>query len=85
MRKRYIPAIIMLIAGAITSILNIVNKVEKLESLKRLLFVLIVFYIVGLIIKAIIAKTVINVPKKENDTNEDIPENKQQEGKPEEK
>ncbi|MGF7144746.1 flagellar biosynthesis/type III secretory pathway M-ring protein FliF/YscJ [Anaerotaenia torta] len=65
MKERYIPALIMLIAGAITSILNIVNKVETAEGLKRLLLVLFLFYIAGLVVKAIIVKTVINAPGKE--------------------
>ncbi len=65
MKERYIPALIMLIAGAITSILNIVNKVETAEGLKRLLLVLFLFYIAGLVVKGIIVKTVINAPGKE--------------------
>ncbi|NLK75684.1 MAG: hypothetical protein GX288_10420 [Clostridiales bacterium] len=57
MRLKYIPAAITLAAGAIISILNIINKVDLTTSLKRLLWVLLVFYIIGLIAKTIIAKT----------------------------
>ncbi len=64
MRERYIPALVMLLAGAITSVLNIVNKIKVEDGLKRLLLVLVIFYFVGLIIKAIIVRTVINAPKK---------------------
>jgi hypothetical protein len=64
MRERYIPPLVMLLAGAITSVLNIVNKVKVEDGLKRLLLVLVIFYFVGLIIKAIIVRTVINAPKK---------------------
>lgn len=54
MKERYIPAFIMLIAGAITSIINIVNQVELVTALKRLLLVIVIFYIIGLIMKAIL-------------------------------
>lgn len=56
MKQRYIPPLIMLIAGALTCILDIINKVELIKSLKRLLIVLIVFYFIGLIAKAVIIK-----------------------------
>ncbi len=64
MRERYIPAFVMLLAGVVTSVLNILNKVQVEDGLKRLLLVLIIFYVVGLIIKAVIVRTVINAPKK---------------------
>ncbi len=65
MKERYIPAFIMLIAGAITSIINIMNKVEVITGLKRLLLVIIIFYILGLIAKVIIKKAFTINPKKE--------------------
>ena len=69
MREKYIPAIIMLIAGTAASIINIINKVELITGLKRLLFVLVLFYIIGLIAKAIIVKTMNAIPK---ETQEEI-------------
>ena len=71
MRERYIPALVMLLAGAITSVLNIVNKLRVEDGLKRLLLVLVIFYFVGLIIKAIIVRTVINAPKKGDEIQEE--------------
>ncbi len=71
MRERYIPAIVMLLAGAITSVLNIVNRVKAEEGLKTLLLVLLIFYFVGLIIKAVIVRTVINAPKKGDEIQEE--------------
>lgn len=65
MRERYIPAFIMLVAGAITSALNIVSKVELVTALKRLLIVIIIFYVIGLIVKAIIHWALIKFAKKE--------------------
>jgi hypothetical protein len=56
MKQKYIPALIMLLAGAVTSILDIINRTPRLESLKKLLLVLILFYIIGLLAKAIIKK-----------------------------
>ncbi len=79
MKERYIPAFIMLIAGAITSIINIMNKVEVITGLKRLLLVIIIFYILGLIAKVIIKKAFTINPKKEE--TEEIQED---EGKPSE-
>ena len=84
MRERYLPALIMLIAGAITCILDISNKTDLLTSLKRLLIVLIVFYIIGLIAKEIIVKTLIAKRSKDDQTdtvNGDNSDNKLQDEK----
>lgn len=70
MRLKYIPAAITLAAGAIISILNIINKVDLTTSLKRLLWVLLVFYIIGLIAKTIIAKTTDMTSDKEEEEDE---------------
>lgn len=69
MRERYIAPAVMLIAGAITSILNIVNDVDFLFGLKRLLAVLIIFYIIGKIATKIISK-VTSVEKKDAESEE---------------
>jgi F0F1-type ATP synthase assembly protein I len=78
MRERFIPAIVMLLAGAITSIINIVNNVDKLVATKRLLLVLIIFYMVGLIAKAIIKRALTKASKKseEDELKEEIDEEK---------
>ncbi len=57
MRERYIAPAIMLIAGAIISILNIIDEVPVSDGLIRLLAVLIIFYILGKIVTVIIRKT----------------------------
>jgi len=57
----------MLLAGAITSIYNIINKTDVLTALKRLLIVLIIFYIIGLIVKAIFMAAVVKFAKKAED------------------
>jgi uncharacterized protein involved in cysteine biosynthesis len=56
MRERYIAPAVMLIAGAIISILNIIDEVPVLDGLIRILVVLIIFYILGKIITVIIRK-----------------------------
>ncbi len=58
MRDRYIAPAIMLVAGAVTSILNIINGVEFLKGLERLLVVLIAFYIIGKIAALVIRKAI---------------------------
>ena len=72
MRDRYIPASITLLAGAITCVIDIYRKAELLPSLKRLLFVIIIFYIIGLISRAIIRKALEpkpSTPDEEEDSN----------------
>jgi hypothetical protein len=66
MRSKYIPAVIMLAAGAVTSILNIINKVDRVAGLQRLLVVLIIFYILGMIAKAILLKAIEKKPEIKN-------------------
>lgn len=56
MRTRYIPAGVMLLAGAVTCIVSIVQKQESVTALKTLLVVLILFYIIGLVTKFFIEK-----------------------------
>jgi UDP-N-acetylmuramyl pentapeptide phosphotransferase/UDP-N-acetylglucosamine-1-phosphate transferase len=65
MRERYIPPFIVLVAAAITSIINIINGVDMLTGLKRLLLVIVIFYIIGLVVKAIITKIFIHKTKEE--------------------
>lgn len=79
MRERYIPAFVVLLAGAITSIINIVNKVELVTGLKRLLLVIIVFYFIGIIVKAVIKAALTKFAKKEEP--EESPEEKPEEEK----
>ncbi len=71
MRERYIAPAIMLVAGAITSVITIINQVEFFESLKRLLIVLILFYIIGKIAIKIIIKVTF-IEKKSEQSEEDI-------------
>lgn len=56
MKRKYIPAFVMLLAGAVVSIAEIVMQMDVLKSLEILLVVLVVFYILGCIAKAIVVK-----------------------------
>lgn len=73
MQTRYIPAFVMLIAGAITGIISILKKFEFLYTLEILLIVLILFYIVGILAKKIIEKTLKAIVKDdiESDTEDE--------------
>ncbi len=57
MKERYIPAIIMLVAGLVTSIVCLVKGIGIIRSLIIILVVLIIFYLVGRIAKFVITKT----------------------------
>ena len=54
MKTNYIPALVMLIAGFINCIISIPLKMELFAFTKRLLIVLVIFYIIGVVIKVII-------------------------------
>lgn len=56
MRTRYIPAGIMLIAGAVTCIISIMQRQDIVKSLITLLIVLLLFYVIGLIAKYFVEK-----------------------------
>lgn len=56
MKLEFVPKFIMLLAGAVVSIITIVNEMDVTYSLELLLATLIIFYIIGLITKKIIQK-----------------------------
>lgn len=66
MRTRYIPAGIMLLAGVITCLISIVQEKETISSLTTLLIVLIVFYILGLLVKFAVEKILVSFKEKED-------------------
>lgn len=65
MQVRFIPAFVVLLAAAITSIINIVYHVDMYIGLKRLLIVIILFYMIGLIAKVMLVKVITPKPKQE--------------------
>ncbi len=72
MKTKQIPAIIMLLAGLIASILGIYNQMDIAAFTKMLLIVLCIFYVLGCIVKIILDK---NFPEMtEEDTEEESEE-----------
>lgn len=56
MKLNYLRAFIVLVAGLIISVCNIKNGINSTTALVRLFWVLIIFYILGTIVIAIIKK-----------------------------
>ena len=54
MNRKYLPLILMLVAGAITSIVTFIMKYPLVWKLAALLIVFIIFYILGSAIKWIL-------------------------------
>ena len=54
MKTKSIPAIVMLAAGFVTCIAGLLTHIESIRFFKILLAVLVIFYIIGCIVKAII-------------------------------
>lgn len=54
MKTNYIPALIMLAAGLVNCIISIPLKLQLFDFTKRLLIVLVIFYIIGVVIKIIL-------------------------------
>lgn len=67
MNTRQIPAIIMLIAGLITCIVTAFQKVNTITFLTTLFMVLLVFYILGCIVKIVIERTINTDNKKDQE------------------
>jgi len=68
-KLKLLPIIIMLIAGLITCIIAVIKKFDNTYALTTLFIVLLCFYVIGLIARAIINK-VCFVPTQEDVPNE---------------
>lgn len=64
MKTNYVPAIIMLLAGLVDSVISIYYKLDLYSFTKRLLLVLVIFYILGCVVKIILN---INFPLPDTD------------------
>lgn len=69
MKTEFIPKVITLLAGAVISIVCIITDVEVTRSLEFLLATLILFYIIGCLVRRLIERVLISnsVLKKEID------------------
>lgn len=70
-RIRYIPSIIMLVAGLVACIVTFINHYKPLESMITILVTIVVFYCVGCIVKAVFNKFLIVEDETEEATEEE--------------
>ena len=54
MKTKYIPALVMLLAGVVNCLYTMLSGMSLLDFTKRLLIVLIIFYIIGVVVKIVI-------------------------------
>ena len=76
MKTKAIPAIIMLLAGFVTCLAGMKTDMEVADFMKMLLIVLILFYLLGCVVKTIVDKNFMemkeevttdgNMPKEDN-------------------
>jgi len=71
-KTRMIPPLLMLVAGAITSIITYIYNYEIKVMLFTLLFVLIVFYVLGVVVKRILDSLAAQLEKSLNEEGEVI-------------
>lgn len=55
MKNNLLPSLVMLLAGFVCSIISLRQKVDLMSFTTRLLAVLVVFYIIGAILKAVLS------------------------------
>jgi flagellar biosynthesis/type III secretory pathway M-ring protein FliF/YscJ len=71
MKTNYIPAYVMLTAGVIDSIFALIHHMELIDFLKQLLLVLVIFLVIGNILKIILDIGMKQMADKEEDFEED--------------
>lgn len=69
MKRNYIPAFIMLLAGFITCILGLYYRYSTVRLLLTLFIVLVCFYILGCFVKSIVCHF---IPEKTEEEEEDL-------------
>lgn len=89
MKTKQIPAIIMLVAGFIACLAGMNAHMEVADFLKMLLIVLIVFYVLGCIVKQIVDKNFVEIQEEttdgeETEEEEDLKTDKEAESEEEE-
>ena len=77
MKTKSIPAILMLLAGAIACVLGFIYHYETTQFFTMVLTVLIVFYVLGCIVKIIIDKNFPVEEAEKADTAEETEETKE--------
>ena len=77
MKTKSIPAILMLLAGAIACVLGFIYHYETTQFFTMVLTVLIVFYVLGYIVKIIIDKNFPVEETEKKDSTEETEETKE--------
>lgn len=84
MKTNSVPAVIMLTAGLIDCIVSIYQRLSLFDFTKQLLIVLVIFYLLGCVVKLLLD---INFPQMDNEAEieeEDAEDIESAEGEPEE-
>lgn len=79
MKTKSIPAIIMLVAGFVACIAGMNAHMEVADFLKMLLIVLVVFYVMGCIVKQIVDKNFTEIKEDETTDGEETEEEEESE------
>lgn len=74
MRTNYVPAIVTLLAGGVYCVLSIVFHKNSEFFLKDLLLVLVIFFIIGCVIKIILDKGITMMADVEPEEEEEVEE-----------
>lgn len=77
MKTKSIPAILMLLAGALACILGFMYQYETTKFFAMVLIVLVVFYMLGCILKIVIEKNFLVESANESDETEELEEAKE--------
>ena len=80
MKKRFIPAIITLTAGLIDCLLTVGRGMTNVEFVRQLLIVLVIFFILGLLVRFLVEKGLQLLEDKEKNK---VDEAGQEQGEPE--
>ena len=83
MRTNYVPAIVMLLAGAVYCLIGLMSGTPLLDFTVQLLIVLLVFYVLGGIIRMVLDKFMGEVGAKEveepaEETSQEEPEQQEE-------
>lgn len=80
MKTNYVPAIVMLLAGAVYCVLGLLSNTPLLEFSVQLLIVLLVFYVLGGIIRMVLDHFMGEVGEKKEDSEDNSKEKDNSEG-----
>ena len=70
MKRKFLPPLVMLLAGLVCSILSLQQRVDLMTFTTRLLSVLVIFYIIGGVMKLVLDKALMVMADKDTNENE---------------